>query len=130
MVALVKAANLPTDDAVMVRSPSGDVDILALFLSHDFDGTRIYVDNGVGKQRKILDITSSTLGIQKKKALLGLHAFSGNDYVSSFFRKGKQAFWKAMSSEEEFVRLFTRLGSSSQVSDDLVNGLEKFVCVL
>ncbi len=130
LVALVKAANLPPDDAVMVRSPSGDVDILALFLSHDFDGTRIYVHNGVGKQRKILDITSSTLGIQKKKALLGLHAFSGNDYVSSFFRKGKQAFWKAMSSEEEFVRLFTRLGSSSQVSDHLVDGLEKFVCVL
>ena len=72
LVALVKAANLLPDDAVMVRSPSDDIDILELFLSHDFDGTRIYVDNGVGKQRKILDITSSTLGIQKKKAVLVL----------------------------------------------------------
>eukprot|EP00794_Sanderia_malayensis_P010661 gene10661-biopygen8528 len=32
--------------------------------------------------------------------------------------------------EAEFIRLFSVLGSSSQVSDDLANGLEKFVCVL
>eukprot|EP00794_Sanderia_malayensis_P001349 gene1349-biopygen1081 len=48
----------------------------------------------------------------------------------SFFKKGKQAFWKAMLLEAEFIRLFSVLGSSSQVSDDLANGLEKFVCVL
>ncbi len=35
-----------------------------------------------------------------------------------------------MSLEVEFIKLFTELGSSSQVSDDLANGLEKFVYVL
>eukprot|EP00794_Sanderia_malayensis_P014878 gene14878-biopygen12404 len=75
LVALVKAVNLSPDDAVMARSPSGDVDILALFLSHEFDGTRILVDNGVGKQRKIIDMTSSTLEIEKKKHYLAFTLF-------------------------------------------------------
>ena len=94
-MALVTAGNFSPDDAVMIRSPSGDIDILALFLSHEFGGTKILIDIGTVKQRKIINMTSSTLEIEKKKALLGLHSFSGNDYVSSFFKRGKQAFWKA-----------------------------------
>lgn len=130
LVALVKAANLSPNDAVMIRSPSGDIDILALFLSHDFGGTRILVDNGTGKARKIIDMQSSKLGNEKRTALLGLHAFSGNDYVSGFFRKGKIAFWKAMIRKEEFINLFTELGSSFQMPENLLSGLEKFVCAL
>ena len=96
LVALVKAANFTSDDTVMIRSSSGDIDVLALFLAHDFGGTCILVDNGTGKQRKIINITSSSLKAEEKNALLGMHAFSGNDYVSAFFRKGKLAFWRTM----------------------------------
>ena len=35
LVALVQAADVASGEAVMVRSPSGDIDILALFLAHD-----------------------------------------------------------------------------------------------
>ena len=34
-VVLVQAADVAPGEAVMVRSPSGDIDILALFLGHD-----------------------------------------------------------------------------------------------
>ena len=71
----------------MVRSPFGDIDILALFVAHDFSGVRIFIDSGTGKSRKIIDVASSTLEFEKKRALIGMHAFSGNDYISSFFRK-------------------------------------------
>ena len=114
----------------MIRSPSGDIDILALFVSHDFGGTKIFVDNGTGKQRRIVDISSSTPSPENKRALLGLHAFSGNDYTSSVFRKGKFAFWKAMLKQPAFASLFKTLGTSSQVSEELFIGLEKFVCAL
>ena len=57
LVALVKAANFTSDDTAMIRSSSGDIDVLALFLAHDFGGTCILVDNGTGKQRKIINIT-------------------------------------------------------------------------
>ena len=51
----------------MVRSPSGDIDILALFVAHDFSGVRIFIDNGTGKSRKIIDVASSTLEFEKKE---------------------------------------------------------------
>ena len=98
VIALVKSANVDNEDSVMVRSSSGDIDILALFLSHDFGNTVIYVDNGTGKERKILEVTSTKLSTEQRRALLGLHAFSGNGYASAFFRKGKVVafgeFWR------------------------------------
>ena len=33
LVALALAANIPSGDTIMVSSPSGDIDILALFCS-------------------------------------------------------------------------------------------------
>ena len=38
----------------MVRSPSGDTDILTLFVAHDFRDTKVFIDNGTGKNRKII----------------------------------------------------------------------------
>ena len=34
---------------VMVRSPSGDIDILVLFILHQFEGKTVFIANGVGK---------------------------------------------------------------------------------
>ena len=49
----------------MIRSPSGDVDILVLFLLHA-DGTRVLIANGTGNARKIIDIHSEICHITKK----------------------------------------------------------------
>ena len=72
LVALVQAADVAPGEAVMVRSPSGDIDILALFLGHDFGDIRVLVVNGTGKSRKVIDITSFTLPNMQKQALIGL----------------------------------------------------------
>ena len=130
LIALVQAANVATGDSVMVRSPSGDIDIVALFVAHDFPGVQVLIDNGTGLNRKIIDATSSNLEIENRRALIGLHAFSGNDYVSSFFRKGKVAFWKGMVKKTEYVNLFADLGTSLQVPEEVLAGLEKFVCAI
>ena len=114
----------------MVRSPSGDIDILTLFIAHDFRDTKVFIDNGTGKNRKIIEVTSSQLSAEEKKALTGVHAFSGNDYVSSFFRKGKSAFWKLTSIKHEFLQLFGKLGLEFRVNQQLFDGLEKFMCFL
>ena len=113
-----------------VRSPFGDIDILALFLGHDFGDIRILVDNGTWKNRKVIDITSSTLPNIQKQVLIGLHAFSGNDYVSWFFRKEKIAFWKAMLKRAEFIELFAGLGVTTDLLGTSALNIEKFVCFL
>jgi hypothetical protein len=92
---MVKASNIPTSHSVMVRSPSGDIDILVLFLLHT-QGIRVLIGNGTGNSRKVIDINSLNMSIQQRRSLAGMHAFSGNDYVSSFFRKGKSHVWKTI----------------------------------
>ena len=130
LVALVCAANVPSEESIMVRSPSGDIDILILFVAHDFRDTKGFIDNDTGKNRKIIEVTSSQLSAKEKKALIGVHAFSGNDYVSWFFWNGKSAFWKLALKKYEFLQLICKLGLEFHVNQQLFDGLEKFVCFL
>eukprot|EP00112_Aurelia_sp_Birch-Aquarium-sp1_P017476 Seg4056.1 transcript_id=Seg4056.1/GoldUCD/mRNA.D3Y31 product="hypothetical protein" protein_id=Seg4056.1/GoldUCD/D3Y31 len=81
LVALVCAASISQGDSVMIRSPSGDIDILTLFVTHNFGNKKVYLDNGTGKNRKIIEATSLQLSEEERKALVGLHSFSGNDYL-------------------------------------------------
>ena len=87
----IKHAALTNPGPVVVRSHSGDTDIPVLFIAlfADTDQT-IYLDNGHGNHRKVLDLESCEMTIPMKKALLGLHAFTGNDYVSAFFKKERK----------------------------------------
>ena len=56
LVVLIGNASIQQGHMVMVRSPSGDIDIPVLFLLHQFENTTILIDNGVGKNRKIIDV--------------------------------------------------------------------------
>ena len=86
-----------------VRSSSGDIDIPVILLGMDTnDNVDIFIDNGSGKNRKILDLQACQLSSLQKKALVGLHAFTGNDYIACFLRKGKQLCWKRMNESESW----------------------------
>ena len=84
-VALVKAANIANGKTVMIRSSSGDIDTLVLFILHEFDRITTLIDNGVEKSKEITDMSTFLLCQQRRKALAAVHVFSGNDYVSNFF---------------------------------------------
>ena len=114
----------------MIRSPSGDIEIIVLFILHGFDGITILIDNGVGKSRNITDMSTSLLCQQKRKALAAVHTFSGNDYASSFFRKDKKVMWKLVLQNDKFLDTFSQLGLFNSVTDEVSNCLEKFVCAL
>ena len=114
-----------------VRSSSGDIDIPVILLGMDTnDNVDIFIDNGSGNNRKILDLQACQLSSLQKKALVGLHAFTGNDYIACFLRKGKQLCWKQMNESESFLELFGLLGTETNLSAQSLDGLEKFVCRL
>ena len=48
-----------------------------------------------------------------------LPAFTGNDYVACFFRKGKHLCWKHVKSSNVYVDVFARLGCQTDVSQDV-----------
>jgi hypothetical protein len=62
----------------------------------------------------------------------GFHAFTGNDYVSSFFRKGKQVCWKNMKNSTKFIKAFGQLGESWELKEDsaLFSLIEEYTCLL
>ena len=118
---------------VLVRSPSGDVDIQVLFISMflvESEQKRIYIDFGSGKSRKILHLSSVDMSDDLKSALTGFHAFTGNDYLSCIFRKSKKLCWKALVKSNKFIQMFKKLGNQLQLKEELVLLLEEYICCL
>ena len=112
----------------LVRSSSGDIDIPVILIAMDFADRTILIDNGTGKSRKILKLSACELSEQQRRTLLGLHAFSGNDHVSSIFRKGKQLRWRYVRNNSRFLNLFSSLGNAVELTDEQFHELEYFVC--
>ena len=118
-----------TTGSVVIRSPAADTDIFVIAVTL-LSYPRVYLDFGVGKHRKGLWLEKIQISDDLKKCLIGFHAFTGNDYVSSFFRKGKSTCYKVMKGSNEFREAFASLGDNWNVIEESSAELEKFVCKL
>ena len=122
--ALHENNNNPTQ--CVIRSCSGDIDIPIILLAHIRPNLQIIIDNGTGKSRKFLDLNKCELSELERQALLGFHAFTGSDYTSSFFRKGKLNLWqKYVSGKTGKLHVLASIGQDDYIN--LVPDLEKLV---
>ena len=127
----VEILHQDTENKVVIRSPSGDTDVLVVSAALLYNcKEHVVIDNGSGQSRKSIDLRSLQFSECKYSTMLGLHAFTGNDYLSSFFRKGKEKRWKLMQKYEEFEVYFTKLGSEPNLSEDLFESLEEYTALL
>jgi hypothetical protein len=79
-----------TNLCVVLRSPSVDTDILVLILGLLTEGkNQLFYDYGNDSNRSGTWLQDLELAEEQRTALIGLHAFTGKHFVSSFFRKGK-----------------------------------------
>ena len=90
----------------------------------------VYIDNGIRNHREQLSLNEIDMEDDYRKALIGFHSFTGNDYVSKFFGKGKSVCWKMMIKSDEFVSVFVSLGQDWYLSDEIKNALENYICKL
>ena len=108
-MALVHVAQIsPCQSVITTRFPSVNIDIIVFLLLHSarFIHIRCPVDNGTGKNRKIIDMITTGLSVLECQVLAGTHAFSGNDYISCFFRKRKKFFFgKTLEAINNFLKL-------------------------
>ena len=129
LVALVENADIGKSNSVMGRYPSKDIDILVLFLLHQFD-EKVFIDNGDGKNRKL---STSLLTPQQRQTqtLAGMHGFSGNDCVKFFLEKESKEFglWYLLESGK-FLQTFSGFGLFGYTTDELIIALEEFTCHL
>ena len=73
-----------SDDATfIIWSTSGNIDIPVILLNAETN-SNVFIDSGRGNNRKLLCIHVTTLTTDRKKAIVGLCAFTGTDQNSSF----------------------------------------------
>ena len=126
---------------IVIHTPDTDVVVIALSVSETVSSS-LYIKTGTKNRTRIInlnDVKSSLATryltdrdhVNRKEfldALLGLHAFTGCDTVSAFAGHGKIRSIKLMAKTQEHVKLFAQLGKTFQLSEQLVNNLQEFVC--
>ena len=116
---------------INTRPPSGDTDILVLTIVYLYIyKEKIHLDNGTGVSRNNIWLGALQFKDEILNALTGFHSFTGNDYMSSFFRKGKQACWKVFVSDSKFQTFLSALGACWELSKEIADRMEEFVCSL
>ena len=117
-----------SNDNVCIRSPSGDTDIFVIALGTIAQRSRVKFDYGNGSNRKEIWLDQINLRADRRQALIGFHSFTGNDYVSAFFRKGKGVCWKMIIKNDLFVDIITQLGDDWELLQQIKLVLERYVC--
>ena len=124
------ANNISTGN-ILVRSTDTDVFIILLGLSGRSEGINIIMDYGSGNHRRYIDVTKLADILEKKQtgiteALIGLHALTGCDFTSCFYRKGKVKPFQWMESDAAHVMALRSL-TAEEVDAQAVPSI---VCVL
>ena len=124
------ASTLPSS-TIILCSHSGDTDVivLAVALLQEYKG-RLVLDNGNGKNRRQVRLSDIDIDGEIIDSFIGFHSFTGNDFCSSFFRKGKETCFKTMLRSAKFQAVFAHLGVAWELTDDLISDLEQFLCNL
>ena len=90
----------------------------------------MYVKAGTQSRTQYIDVTkiASALGPSVCSGLLGMHAFTGCDSVSTLAGRGKLTALKMLKRNEEVQCMFKDLGSEWTVSEELNDKIETFTC--
>ena len=102
-----------TEGSIVLRSLSGNIDIMIITKSLIDTSKRALVDYGNGENKKGVWLNSIDLDNHIRAALvIWFHVFTGNDCVLSFFNRGKQACLKVMKQCDESINVFILFGEN------------------
>ena len=117
---------------IILRSASGDTDILVLAVAHLYnEKQRVYIDSGCSStSRKVYWMEDTVMSEDEINSLISFHALTGNDYVSSFFCKGKLHCWKVLEKSERFLAAIQQLGATWELPSYTFQQVQAYACVL
>ena len=75
-------------------------------------------------------MNSINISDKQRSATIGFHAYTGNDYISSFFRKGKKRCWEVAIKNSLFLAAFAKLGDHWNLEEQVILTLEEYVCCI
>lgn len=117
---------------VLIESPDTDVAILALGHAKNINSEVLAFMTGTKDRRRIIDIKAVALklGDDITQSLIGLHAFSGCDFVSSFSGKGKKTHYQLLKKSGDCRTAMKMLGQTFSTSDTLLKHCQIYTCLL
>ncbi|KAK5647771.1 hypothetical protein RI129_002663 [Pyrocoelia pectoralis] len=121
-----------TASGVDIFTPDTDVLVLSIRRYKDLCENTNIVTGSAEKFRNIpLQPIFEALGPTLSAALPGFHCFTGSDTTGTFSGKGKASCWKLFcNASEDIISAFSNLGNGLLPSEEVLTGLEKFVCQL
>lgn len=132
MLLHVKNAMTDVGEKVILKSQDTDVFIICLANFSKLPSGTLYLFTGRGQHMRYINIGASVekLGVEFCQALLGLHAITGCDSVSSFYGKGKRTCYTQFKKHPEAFDGFKGLGEDFTVAAAVRSQIENFVCRL
>ena len=116
----------------VVRTSDTDPLFIFLYYASQLHPLIIYLDTGTGKHRRLINVSelADDLGASFCQTLLGFYIYTGEDANSAFRGKGKVLPLKKLMKTAKHQDTFKQLGNNWDISDDLINRLEEFVCLI
>ena len=123
---------------VYIRTNDTDVVVILIAYMPDFlqadSQVQVYAVCGVGSNTYSLSINiiAEHVGLERCKELLFLHALSGSDYTSSFYKMGKVKFWDTWLTSSSVSQTFLLYSDSPSLPlcDDDLKIIEAFIISL
>ena len=118
-----------TDQFITIYSPSGDTDVivLAIALLRPFSD-RVFIIDSHGQNRRYFIIRNIDIEDTLIQSLIGFHALTGNDFVSSFFRKGKKRCFEVLVKKSKYQNALALLGNTWDLSEEVFDSIQQFIC--
>lgn len=116
--------------SIMIKTVDSDIVIIALHAFFTLNLDQLWVDYGVGKNRRFLAIhdLAIQLGEEMCAGILFWHSFTGCDTVSAFAGHGKKTFWDTWKNNKNFSPTFATLSRSpKEISDRLFQDIQLYV---
>ena len=119
---------------IYVWSPDTDVFLLLIDLvaTCTVQGN-VKLLTGRGKFYRTIDVKErcAVIGSEKSKALIGLHNFTGADWVGKFFNKSKKTWitkFLALTPTDNIVGTLYRFGSMDTPDEPALKHMDRFIC--
>lgn len=116
---------------VIIYTPDTDVIVIAIGHVERFTDSLLLVLTGTGQRKRFININACASRLENmSQSLIGLHAFSGCDTVSSLKGKGKKTVFNLTKNSETLQIMFSKLGKDFNLSEELFHELCGFTCLV
>lgn len=121
-----------TNECIIVKSVDSDVAIISLEHFHELGCQSLWFATGTAEHTRYIPVhmLAATLGQEVCNSILGLHSLTGCDTTSTFFGITKEKSLSVMVRSINHHSTLQKLGQEIDISDDLLEKVEAFVCGL